>query len=182
MRPLYVRQPAPQLADIPTGAIARLGAIPEGKAGMVATLRAMRQYARDAIRDPAQKIRTLAMRLTAGLPSRSYQQEAAALHRFVRDEIRYVRDPVGVELVSTPARTLETGQGDCDDKSVLLAALLESLGHPARFVAIGLNGGPFSHVLVETKIGEAWVPLETIIDRPPGWYPRGITSRYLLKV
>lgn len=142
----------------------------------------MRDMARAAIRDPAQKIRTLAMQLVANLPPRSYQREVYRLHQFVRDDIRYVRDPVGVELVSTPARTLDTRAGDCDDKSVLLAALLESLGHPTRFKAIALKGGPFSHVYVETKIGEAWVPLETIINRPMGWYPNGVTSHYILKV
>lgn len=182
VRPLYFRPPATHFSNIPTAPIARLGSIPEGKAGMIATLRAMRQFARDAVRDPAQKIRTLAIHLTHELPPRSYQREVKRLHEFVRDEIRYVRDPAGVELVSTPARTLEIRAGDCDDKSVLLAALLESLGHPAQFKVIGLNGGPFSHVFVETKIGHSWVPLETIINRPMGWYPNGITSHYILKV
>ena len=162
--------------------IARLTTVSDGVPGTVATLKEMRRFAREAVRDPKQKIRTLALDIVSGLPPRSRVLEVKNLHQFVRDEIRYVRDPVGLELVSTPARTLETRQGDCDDKSTLLAALLESIGHPARYKAIGLNGGPFSHVYVETKLGESWVPLETIIDRPMGWYPRGITSRYILKV
>lgn len=161
---------------------AHVAVIPDGQAGTILTLKAMRQYARDAVRDPRQRVRRLALDLVASLPPRSWQMEVAALHEFVRDSIRYVKDPAGVELVATPDRTLETRAGDCDDKSTLLAALLESIGHPARFKAIGLNGGPFSHVYVETKIGESWVPLETIIPRPMGWFPQGITSRYLLKV
>lgn len=194
MRPLYLQYPALTLAKLersfgtsaPVGdlqaPVARLATIPDGKAGMVATLKAMRQFARDAIRDPKQKIRSLALDIVASLPARSRIMEVKWLHEFVRDEIRYVRDPVDVELVSTPARTLEVRQGDCDDKSTLLAALLESVGHPARFKAVGLNGGPYSHVFVETKLGESWVPLETIINRPIGWYPQGITSSYILKV
>lgn len=185
VRLLYVRRPqlSAPLGDVtPARPIARLGSIPDGRAGTVATLKQMRQLTRDAIRAPNQQVRTLAQRLVEFLPSRSYAREVHRLHQFVRDEIRYVRDPVGVELVSTPTRTLETRQGDCDDKSVLLAALLESIGHPARFKAVALHGGPLSHVYVETKIGESWVPLETIIDRPMGWFPMGITSHYLLKV
>ena len=189
MRPLYIQRPfaAPHaaLGDTERKAgqpIARLTNIPNGKAGMVATLKAMRQLVRDAVRDPKQKIRALALDIVASLPARSWQHEVSRLHQFVRDEIRYVRDPVGVERVATPDRTLKDRQGDCDDKSVLLAALLESIGHPARFKAVGINGGPFSHVFVESKIGESWVPLETIINRPMGWFPAGVTSRYILKV
>lgn len=165
-----------------TQPVARLASIPGGKAGVAATLKIMRRFVREAIREPSQKIRSLAMDIVSALPARSWNHEVARLHAFVRDEIRYVRDPVGLELVATPARTLESRQGDCDDKSTLLAALLESVGHPARFKAVALNGGPFSHVLVESKVGESWVPLETIINRPMGWFPAGVTNQYILKV
>jgi transglutaminase-like putative cysteine protease len=162
--------------------VARLGALPEGKAGTVATLRIMRQLVRDAIRAPAQTIRRTALDLYAGLPPRQWIAEVERLHRFVRDHIRYVRDPVGVESVATPEKTLELGTGDCDDKSVLLAALLESTGHPARFLAVGLNGGPLSHVLVQSKIGPQWISLETIIPVKMGWHPNGVTSNYILGI
>jgi len=162
--------------------IATLVSIPDGKAGTIATLKIMRQFARDAIRSPSQQIRNLALDIVSILPARSFGREVARLHAYVRDQIRYVRDPVDLESVATPEKTLEIGQGDCDDKSTLLAALLESTGHPARFVAVGFGGAPFSHVYTESKIGESWVPLETIIPRPMGWYPPNATSRYILKV
>lgn len=148
----------------------------------MATLRIMRELTRAAIRDPKQTIRLHALDLVRHLPPRQWQAQAEALHEFVRDEIRYVKDPVNVELVTTPEKTLELRAGDCDDKSVLLAALLESIGHPARFLAIGLNGGPFSHVLVQTKIGPEWVSAETIVPVALGWHPRGVTSTYILNV
>lgn len=159
-----------------------LEGLPPGKAGTVETLRRMRDLARAAVRDPSQRIREKALAIVAFLPSRQWAAEVRALHEFVRDRIRYVRDPVGLELVATPEKVLEYGQGDCDDKSTLLAAMLESLGHPSRFVAVGFNGGPFSHVYVETKIGARWVPLETIVPMPMGWKPPDSTSRYILKV
>jgi len=142
----------------------------------------MRELAREAVRSPDQHIREVALSIVRGLQQKNWTGEVRALHEFVRDQIRYVRDPVGLELVATPEKVLEYRQGDCDDKSTLLAALLESLGHPARFVAVGIRGGPFSHVLVESKIGASWVPLETILDKPAGWYPPDVTSRYVLKV
>lgn len=186
MRPLYLKRPQ-TLGRLPTPAIgsvtrATLSNIPEGRAGTLATLRIMRDLSRAAIRDPRQGIRSLALRIVGALPARQWAKEVGALHQFVRDEIRYVRDPVGIESVATPEKTLELGQGDCDDKSTLLAALLESVGHPARFLAIGFNGGPFSHVLVQTKIGPQWVSAETIVPVELGWHPKGVTSHYVMNV
>lgn len=144
----------------------------------------MRAFVRESLRDPGQKIRMKALEIfrNAQVPPRAWNREIAALHAFVRDRIRYVRDPVELELVQTPEATLNIGQGDCDDKSTLLAALLQATGHPSRFTVVGMGGGPFSHVLVETRNGERWTPLETIIDKPVGWFPSGVTSRYSLKV
>lgn len=169
--PQRVAQPPVQLKQIPSG-----------DSGAIATVRIMRDLAKASVRNPDQIVRTQARQLLADLPPRKFVAEVKALHAFVRDQIRYLKDPVGVELVQTPEKTLEYGQGDCDDKATLLAALLESAGHPARFVAIGLNGGPFSHVLVETQVGPRWVPLETIIDKEAGWFPEGVTKAYRLKV
>lgn len=177
-------QPVADLSARPTV----LGSIPNGFAGTKETLRIMRDFARQAVRDPRQIVRQKAESLVRDLPPRKYFAEVRALHEFVRDQIRYLRDPVGVERVATPEATLEIGQGDCDDKATLLAALLDSIGHPAQFVAVGLNGEGFSHVLVETKVNNTgnarrdWMPLETIIDRPAGWFPSGVTSAYRLKV
>ena len=73
-----------------------------------------------------------------------------------------MRDVNGVETLQTPLVTMEIKQGDCDDQSVLLASLLESIGHPTRFVAIKQNFfGPYVHVYTETRIGPKWYPLET---------------------
>lgn len=165
-----------------------LGSIPNGIEGTRATLRIMRDFARAAVRNPAQIVRQKAESLVESLPPRKYFAEIRALHEFVRDEIRYLRDPVGIERVATPEATLEIKQGDCDDKATLLAALLDSIGHPSRFVAVAFGDEGFSHVLVETKIANTgndrkdWMPLETIISRPMGWFPQGVTRVYRLKV
>ena len=88
--------------------------------------------------------------------------QVRALHGYVQRNVQYVRDIRGVETIATPLVTIQTSQGDCDDQAVLLASLLESIGHPTRFVAIKQNMfGPFVHVYTETKIGPRWIPLET---------------------
>lgn len=159
----------------------RIIQISRGEAGVTETLRYMRRFARQGKRDPS--IRALAIRLTNHLTDKDWRGEIAALHNFVRDRIRYVRDVNGIETICTPQKTLEYGAGDCDDKSILLAALLESIGHPARFRAVGLNGGPYSHVYVETRIGSGWMPLETTVaGADPGWRPPNETSWKMLQL
>lgn len=150
---------------------------------MAATLRIMKKAANDSLtNDKNGTILLLARQLFGGLEQRDWHSEVAALHEFVRDYIRYTLDPDGIELIQTPVKTLELQQGDCDDKSTLLAALLKAGGHPARFVAVGMNGDDFSHVLVEAKSGESWIPLETILPVAMGWAPPDITRKYILKV
>ena len=149
------------------------------------TLRAMRDMVHASLAAPDQTIRQQAIAIirASGAAERDWWAEVNALQSWVRDNIRFQRDPEAFELVQTPEKTLEYGIGDCDDKSTLLAALLESMGHPAQFIAIGFDGEQHSHVLVRTKVGETWMPAETILPGVAvGWWPQGVTSSYILKV
>ena len=158
-----------------------LSGLPEGLDATRVTLRAMVRYSRTAQTEVP--IITLAREILAqSVPhsgtSKNYAAQLRALQNWVRDRIRYVRDPVGAEMVQTPERTLSVRAGDCDDKSVLLAALLMSCGFPCRFIAVGFKGGPPSHVFVESRVGTRWIPCETIVaGKEPGWYPENTTGR-----
>lgn len=139
----------------------------------------MRLLTREGKKNP--DIRHTAATLTADLPSKARYQEIVALFDFVRDEIRYVSDITDVETLHTAERILSQGYGDCDDKSILLAAMLESIGHRTRFRALAFNGDwwqgfQFAHVIVETMHGHdkgkpAWIALDTTVDKPMGWTP-----------
>lgn len=168
-------------APVPTAA--RLASLPNGDDGTVQTLRYMREIARASLISNAQEVRGTALGCVRHLRSRDWTGEVVNLGEWVRDNIRYVMDPDDIELVQTPQKTLEYGQGDCDDQSTLLAALLLSLNHPAKFCAMGYAGEPFSHVLTATKVGGGWFPLETIVEgMPMGTWPAGMPRRYYLNV
>ncbi len=125
-------------------------------------------------------LRGLALEIVKGVAQRDYAAEIRKVHAFVRDRIRYVGDIRGVETLHTPRQILTQGQGDCDDKSLLLATLLESINHPTRFVAVGYGPG-VTHVLVETRVGNGkWIPLETTEQVAAGWYPDRIRSRVVV--
>jgi transglutaminase-like putative cysteine protease len=135
----------------------------------------MSQLVRSSKKNP--EIRQLALSLVRRNGQKDWVGEVRDLHAFVRDRIRYVKDIRGVETLHTPEKLLEYGQGDCDDKSTLLATLLETLGHPTRFVAVGFRPGRFDHVYVETKIGPRWIGLESTEPWPPGKVPPGAVTR-----
>lgn len=147
-----------------------LQALPEGRAGVEETLKQMRLLVRQGKK--ALSVRMTALSVVQMQGQKDWVGEVRALHNFVRDQIRYVRDIRGVETLHTAEKLLEIRQGDCDDKSVLLASLLESIGHPTRFVAISLIPGKFCHVFVETKIRAAWIPMDTTEPVDIGWAPK----------
>lgn len=154
--------------------------IPDGPEGIRATLKIMAKLVKQYRHDP--QVRELALQLVQDLPPKKWAAEAARIHAFVRDRIRYVKDIVGVETVQTPPQTLRLGQGDCDDKSVLIGALLQAIGHPVLFTAVGFQPNRYSHVLPYTKIAGKWVALEATEQWPIGREPKNVKSRMIENV
>lgn len=156
-----------------------LGSLPPGEPGTRDTLRLMSMLTRRG--KVSGLVRQTALSLIADLPPKQWAREVRAVFDFVRDRVRYVRDIAGVETVQTPEVTLDLLAGDCDDKSVLLAALLESIGHPTRFIAVGYQSpGNYSHVYVETRVGARWVALDSTMPHEAGWAPRASIARMTL--
>ena len=156
-----------------------LMAVPDGQAGTVATLKMMVDLARQFRRDPY--IRTLTAGLVRNLEAKNYTAEVDTVFNWVRDNVRYTLDINNVETIQWPTKTIELGYGDCDDMATLLASMLESIGHPARFAALAFEPGPaFDHVLVQTQVGNRWIPLDPTENNPIGWQPPGI-DHYLIR-
>lgn len=164
-----------------------LGRIPEGKEGIKATMRVMVDIVRKT--RATLPVRITAQRLVQSCPENDKRCEASTLHQFVRDQIRYVADTRDVELVQFPEQTLQLRSGDCDDKALLLSALLESIGFATRFCVVGVNGQGYSHVLTQVLVpGSGWMSAEVIpIDgrqekAPFGWFPPQATCFSLAHV
>ena len=151
--------------------------LPDGLPGTARTLTAMRDLAAGPWGARSAIIRALALNIVreAAVPEKDYLGEVVALFQWVQRSIRYVRDPIGQELVTAPETLVQTRAGDCDDHAVMLAALLGSLGHRSRFVTIGFQADQperFSHVYLEAQPAgsDTWIPLDAIKkDRPAGW-------------
>lgn len=148
---------------------ANLIEIPSGRAGTKKTLELMSGLVKEGKKNLS--VRQTALSLTESLFQKDVLSEIKEIYKFVRDRIRYIKDIRGIETLHSPDRILQLKQGDCDDKSILLCALLETIGIATRFVAVGRDPEKFQHVYVEAKLNSLWLPLETTEPVGIGWQP-----------
>jgi hypothetical protein len=100
-------------------------------------------------------IRDLSVQLGKKFPAGDFKQ-ARRIFEFVRDEIQYIHDPLGVEEIQFPQKTIRLGSGDCDDKALLLVSLLMAIGfETCLFVADVDNDGLPDHVYAGVYIPDA---------------------------
>lgn len=157
--------PTPQVSPV-----YRTVTLSSGRAGVLQTLTQMRVFVNDGRISPA--IRNCALRIVWNVPERDHLAEVTALFEYVRDSIRYVRDVNNVETVSSADNTLAILQGDCDDQTVLLCALLESVGYPTRFVVAGYHDqNCFEHVFCQVFFDGQWVNGDATEKQPLGYMP-----------
>jgi len=72
-----------------------------------------------------------------------------ALYHYIKNRITYINDPEHREYVQLPHTTLLLKAGDCEDKSLALAAMLESIGIDAD---VGVTS---NHAFVRAQLPEA---------------------------
>ena len=140
----------------------------DNEAATLHTLRRMAELVRGEIAPDFCGFRSEAVRRAALDVTKDATTEAETIQawfEFVRDGLRYVRDPYDTELVQDPCSTLELRAGDCDDRVVLLCAGLLALGYLPRFVAQH-NGAEFSHVYAEvvSEAAQSWIALDPTGD------------------
>ncbi len=61
------------------------------------------------------------------------------INYWVANNISYVSDPKGYEYFASASETLKVKAGDCDDFSILLASMYESVGLDAAIASIDTN-------------------------------------------
>lgn len=115
---------------------------------------------------------------------KDYYGEAEAIFNWVKGNIRYTRDPRGVELIQAPWITLQRGAADCDCLSTLLNALFASIGLQTGFETIRCdpaNPDEFSHVYAIVKTPMGWRAADpTVAASTFGWRPSaGVFGRKL---
>lgn len=110
------------------------------------------------------------------VPERDPAALARAVQLYAQQHIRFMReDP---ERFASPLRTIQWGFGDCDDKSIFIATVLNSFRVPTRLVFIRyvkpqMDGTTkrVSHVYPEAHINGQWLALESVHPWPMGKSP-----------
>jgi len=141
-----------------------------GVGGVQQTLRMMRQLVNQCKTNV--QIRQAATNTIFLTPEKDEYSEAEAIFNFVRDRIRYVKDVNDIETLSTPMMTLEGRLGDCDDQTVLLASMLESVGYPTRFVVEGYTTPvEYDHVYMQALVFGQFISMDPTEQHYMGWSP-----------
>lgn len=157
------------MAQISRDAPYQILKMPRGHRAIDFTLDRMRAEVRHGKIDV--DIRRKAAELVQHLPQKDQIGEISTIFEFVQHHIRYVKDITDVETLHEAWRVLRQEHGDCDDKCILLASLLEAIGHRTRFVAVGFQHGKYSHVFCDVKTRGGWLSLDATENRPMGWRP-----------
>ena len=138
---------------------------PPGEAGIFRSLAVMRQMIIAAAPHPT--IRRRAAILSRGIAPGDHDARLEAILSWVRANLSFLPDPVGVEAIASPVfhvQSIEIGggsAGDCDDAATLLGALARSIGRPVRLhVASFRPDRKLHHVWTDAAGARAWLQLD----------------------
>lgn len=106
------------------------------------------------------------------IPARDPQALARAIQLYSSRKIKFFRERP--ERFQHPLRTIAWGIGDCDDKSLFIAASLRTFRIPVRLRFLRIHLSPtriLGHVYPAAYIEGKWVPLESVREYPWGYDP-----------
>lgn len=156
--------------------------IPSGYQGTVRTLKHIIDLVKQGAKDFHVRQTAIEILLQRRIRAKDYLGEIKALFEWVQQNIRYTKDTFRVEVLHSARRMLELRAGDCDDMSILLGAMLESIGHPVRLVIIGpdpLRQDLFTHIYLEVFHKGRWISLDATMPYPMGWAPKTCVKKII---
>jgi transglutaminase-like putative cysteine protease len=144
--------------------IGRVTSLPSGDAGTAKTVGVMRKMIKDGSK--SLPIRELAANIA--MPHPTDRGKIAAVFDFMKQKMKYVRDPLHQEMLAgadyhyATLGTQGSARGDCDDHTIMLGSMLESIGYPTRIATVRMKpgSGGFDHVYLEVNDRKSWIPLD----------------------
>jgi len=100
-----------------------------------------------------------------------YLDEARAIGDFVKQNVRYIKDPDGIEMLRCPLmmvneiRSKGATLGDCDDMALLVCTLLLSIGirPQLKVVKYNENSSSFNHIYVVVEESNHFTSPNTLV-------------------
>jgi transglutaminase-like putative cysteine protease len=107
------------------------------------------------------QVLAIARRVTSHCPGRDGMCELQAIYQFVVQNVRYTGDISKVDTFAGPLRVLQMGGGDCDEHSLVNAALAMANGFDAK-------------VRITSNRGQTWDHIYCMVG-----FPKGRTSSWI---
>lgn len=112
---------------------------------------------------------------------RDYQGELGAVFKYVRSNVRYIHDPHELDTYQRARRTVEMKAGDCDDMTILIGAMTQTIGYPLRLKVVAFEGDEYEHIYPLAGVPPAsprrWISMDATVKNPLGWeVPRSEVS------
>ena len=127
------------------------------------TVQYMRQLIDQGKKDPTVHERAAWILNAYHVPAFDFEGEYRAVFHWITKSIRWTRDPTGKEGLHSAAEILRLRIGDCDDFSILMCAMLGTIGHRTRLVTISNHPEDpetFSHIYPEVRLHDKWIPMD----------------------
>jgi transglutaminase-like putative cysteine protease len=113
-------------------------------------------------------VRTVTARVVVGVPGSAAMLQARLIRDWITERVRFLPDPATAEALHEPDwsihQILTAGQVqlDCDDVAMLAAAMGQSIGLRARFVAVAFlsPNSPYQHVWADLGQRDAWLTVD----------------------
>ena len=93
-------------------------------------------------------------------------QKAERIANWVKNNIRYQREPPKLDIALPPLRLINLGVGDCEDFSMLISSLAGVVGIPSKWKVISQNGKVWSHIYPLLRINGAYKPVDLTVPLP----------------
>jgi hypothetical protein len=145
--------------------------------GPTTTLQGMVRAVQGTRGEASLRVRTQTEEVIGELWPKDYVGEVVAIADWVSQRIRYVNDPMHVELLKDPQRLVEEVQergfarGDCDDMACLIATMCLQVGRHAQFVVVGFGeSGQYTHVFtrVQEPKSQKWIVCDPVAGSDVG--------------
>lgn len=146
------------------GSTAQAFPLLDGDAGVAQTVRWMRKLIDHGKKDSAVLDRVAWILHHYHIRSFDFDGEYRAIFHWIVKNIRWTRDPTGKEGLHSAAEILRRGIGDCDDFTILMCAMLGSIGHRTRLITIANHPEEpetFTHIYPEVQLENGnWIPMD----------------------
>lgn len=98
------------------------------------------------------------------LEGRNHYETMQNVWKFVKNNVRYVADKKGHEVIKSPGALFKMGYGDCKSFTLAVNSILKKLGVPRTYRFAAYDNDDFTHVYAIAHTPQGDVKLDTVHD------------------